>query len=698
MAVLDLLGAVLTAVTLFFLGASAYLLARKALRTGARDPLALAVATLLAAIFEAELIAIVLGKLGLLRIGIALLPLVAVTLLLLRDGRRRGEDVAAEARAMARRVWARAAEHPAMSLVAAHALAAEALRGLLRPPLSWDSVMYHLPVAATWLQEGRIAPVFGMRPMSFYGLQPAGGPAWLWWWLAPSHGELYVNLAAFPHAALLALAAGGVARELGARRHWPLAGFLALLAPVVLRAAATQYADLLVAGTIAAGCFFALRWLRQPPSGPSTLGDAMAVGAAVGVAASAKVLGLGYALALAGAAVVLARGDWRRRGGHLLAAAAVAAVPATVFYLQAWQAGAGPFAAACEGMNVVRAGSRFPGPFSVAVLWPELVENGNLFAAFLGTSRPKSLELGLGPQALLLLPALLLPLLLPRGERRGATLVWSQIAAQVFIFITIPHANGQQFLANPRYLDGAFALAFAGLVAAAERRGVREAWLGALVLALLVQDLLLLHAEMPFAVRLVLAFADLVVVALAVSPVLRALLRRRAAPLAAVAAAALLLAGAPLLGRYRVADRGRALAKESTLHETSMRAFAGAWSWLDRHGGDGTVAVVASPTSVFWYPDMGPHLERRAVYVNVDRTDVRNAAAYPGCDPRQDLGQHVDTEAWLANLHRAGVRWVHVARFPGHPFPPELDWAAARPDLFALRYQDPGNAVLELLH
>ena len=687
MAALDLLGAVLTAITLFFLAASGYLLARKALGAGTADPLALAIATLQAAIFEAELLAILLGKLGLLRIELALLVLVGVTVLLALESRRQGEDASAAARLLLRRTWARAVEHPAMSLLAVHALAAEALRGLLRPPLSWDSVMYHLPIAATWLQERRIAPVFGMRPMSFYGLQPAGGPVWLWWWLAPSHGELYVNLAAFPHAALLALAAGGVARELGARRHWPLAGFLALLVPVVVRAAATQYVDLLVGGTIAAGCFFALRWLRE-----ARLGDALLLGAACGVAAGAKVLGLGYALALAGASVVLARGEWGRRVVHLVGAAAVAAIPATVFYLQAWHAGAGPFAAACEGMNVVRAGARFPGPFSVVAIWPELLRSGNLVTAFLGSSRPKSLELGLGPQALLLLPALVLPLLIPRGERRAGTLVWSQIAAQVFIFLTIPHANGAQFLANPRYLDGAFALAFAGVIAIAERRGVRDGWLTIVAFALLVQDLILLHAEMPFGVRIVLAIVDLAVVALAFSPALRELARRRALPLTAAAATVLLL-GAALLGRWRVADRGRAFGEESTFHETTMRGFAGAWAWLDAHGGDGTVAVVVAPTTVFSYPAMGPHLERRVVYVNTSRADVRDAAVYPGCDPRQEL----DSTAWLTNLHKARVRWVHVARFPGYPFPPELDWAAARPDLFALRYQDPGNAVLELL-
>ena len=142
-------------------------------------------------------------------------------------------------------------------------------------------------------------------------------------------------------------------------------------------------------------------------------------------------LGLGYALALASATVLLARGEWRRRVAHLLAAAAAAAIPAGVFYLQAWQAGAGPFAAACEGMNVVRAGSRFPGPFSVVVLWRELLHDGNLLTAFLGTSKPKSLELGLGPQALLLLAALLLPVLLRRSDWRPSESAVARILRQL---------------------------------------------------------------------------------------------------------------------------------------------------------------------------------------------------------------------------------------------------------------------------
>src|SRR5436853_128608 len=83
-------------------------------------------------------------------------------------------------------------------------------------------------------------------------------------WIEPAHGESYVNLASLPHWALLALAVGGIARHLGAERHWPAASFLVGLTPVVVRFAATEYVDLLTGATLLSGCFFLLRWMERP--------------------------------------------------------------------------------------------------------------------------------------------------------------------------------------------------------------------------------------------------------------------------------------------------------------------------------------------------------------------------------------------------------------------------------------------------
>ncbi len=690
MFVIDLLGAALTLITLLFLGLSGILLGRLLLGERAEeDPLAFAVAALLAMTALGTLVGLALGAVGLLQIHFALLLLVVVTVLLLRSSRNpdAGGDPWGPVRLAGRRVGGRLREHPALALIAFHAAAAEALRGLLRPPLSWDSLMYHLPIVATWVQEGRITPVFGMRPLNFYGYMPSGGSVWLWWWMAPSHSELYANLAFLPQAALLALAAGAVARELGARRSWPLTAYLTLLMPTVIRWSATQYVDILVGAGIAAATFFALRWMRAP-----RWSDALCVGLGLGLASGAKVLGLAYALTLAPLAVVLARREWRRRLPQVAAALLLCALVGGYFYARNIALGAGPLAAGCDTPDAgVKIAPAIPRINTVAALWDDMIDKGWLLDAFLGITTPGSLELGVGPQVFLLLLALLLPLGFA-GERRGALLVWSQILAQLFVWVTVPYASSGHIFGNIRYLIGAFALAFAGVVAWAERKGMRDAWLAGITLALLIQDLLMLHAEMPRGVRLAVAAVDIAAVALALSPGLRGFARRRARVLA-VAAVVLALAGAPLLAGFRVRDRMRAFLREFTTHKVATQHFARAWGWLDLYGGNGTVAVVSSPVNYFVYPAMGPHLERRAIYVNVNRRDSRNAADYPGCQPRVDP----DPQAWMENLRKQDVRWVWLSRFPQIGFPEEYAWAQSRPDLFAVRYQDNTNVIYEFL-
>ncbi len=689
MLVIDLLGAVLTLITLLFLGLAGTLLARLLLGGRAEeDPLAFAVAALLAMTGLGTLLGLALGAIGWLRIEVALLLLAVVTVLLLRRARTLG-DPWGPARRVGRCTWRRLREHPALALIALHAAAAEGLRGLLRPPLSWDSLMYHMSIVATWVQEGRISPVFGMRPLNFYGYMPAGGSVWLWWWVAPSHSELYANLAFFPQAVLLALAVGAVARELGARRHWPLAAFLTLMAPTVIRWAATEYVDILVGAGIASAAFFALRWLREP-----RWSDALLVGAGLGLASGAKVLGLADALALAPMAVVLARREWGRRIPQVVAALLLCTLLGSYFYVRNIGLGAGPLAARCDqgdAMKEVTVAPAIPRINTVAYLWKDMLGKGWLLDAFLGLTYPGSLELGIGPQSFLLLFALFLPLGFA-GERRGAVLVWSQILVQLFLWATVPYASSGHVFANIRYLIGALGLAFAGLVAWAERRGMRDAWLAGITLALLVQDLLMLHAEMPRGVRLVLAAVDVAAVALALSPGLRSFARRRVRELT-VAAVVLALAGSPLLARFRVQDRARAYLREFTTHKVATSYFARAWHWLDLYGQDGTVAVVSSPVNYFVYPAMGLHLERRAIYVNVNRRDARNAADYPACEPRVDP----DPRAWMENLFKQDVRWIWLSRFPQIGFPQEQAWAQSRPDLFAVRYQDTTNVIYEFL-
>jgi hypothetical protein len=759
---LDMMGLALTLLALALLAAGGYLAALRLLGEEAgRDPLALAIASLLAAIAEAVAIGLLLGVLGVLRIELAL---AAQTLLVAVLERRRrphvqGGHAAAlpgglslqvagrpasvaeaelwgPARQLARRTWERLRSYPGLSLLTVHAVGSEALRGLLRPPLSWDSLMYHLLLTATWLQEHNLAPVFGSYPVNDYGYVPANGSIWLWWWMAPSHSELYANLTSLPHWVLLGLAAGGVARQLGARRHWPLASYLVLLTPTVVRFAATQYVDILVGATLLAGFFFIVRWMERP-----RLADAVLAGAGCGLACGAKILGVPYAAALAAAAVILVpwrNARWRVRVPQLAVSLLVSAALGSFFYVRNMALGAGPLALACEGRLAedTRAPRPPAGPAaagrtatlappprapagapratppaapapaaarppvlptlprrgSVVDLWPS---SGRklLLDAFLGITRPHSLELGLGPQVLVLLLAFLaLPFGVARDRRRVALLAASQIAAELLFWLAVPYADNLNLFANIRYLIPAAGLAFAGGVAIAERWGVSDLWLRGIALALACQSLLQLHAEMPRGVRLVMAFVDLAAVAFVFSPALRGWARRRAGALAA-AVLALALLGAPLLARFRAADRARALASEWVAHASSANLFAGGWGWLDAHGGHGTVDVVGTPGTYFVYPAMGAFLERKAHYVNVNRANYRVAARYPGCNPRVDPSP----QAWIDNVAMDHVRWLLSCHYFEYDFPLESHWAAARPDLFALRYADRACLVYEYL-
>ena len=110
-----------------------------------------------------------------------------------------------------------------------------------------------------------------------------------------------------------------------------------------------------------------------------------------------------------------------------------------------------------------------------------------------------------------------------------------------------------------------------------------------------------------------------------------------------------------------------------------------------RPAGDGAVAIVGTP---FPYVVMGPRLERRAVYVNLDAADHPLAAAYPGCDPRRAAA---DRGAWRGNLQRHAIRWLYVVRDgPRDRFPLEVEWAQADPALFAARYADRYSRIYEV--
>lgn len=710
MALVVALGAFVTLLALALLGVGGYLAALLAVpryggseperwrgRSGP-EPLLLAVASLLLALAQGVVLALILGALGALHLGLALALQTGLVWVLHRNVRRRlasegGPGIFGPGEEIFRALWRKVRGYPALSLIAVHAVGAELVRGVLRPPLSWDSLMYHLYLTASWLQQGDLGLMGARGPTTAYLFAPANGSLWTWWWMAPSHSELWVNLAHLPSWLLLGLATGAFARELGARRHWPVAAFLTVLTPAVLRFVGTQYVDIMTAACLISASVFAARWLRRPDRR-----DALLAGVGMGLAAGTKVVGLAFAGVLAPLAFALALSlrpsSWGRRASQMTLALLVALALGGFFYVRNLAWGGGLFGHPCvqQGPDTEGVLDNFPAPTSVAALWDEVTGEDLLLDTFLGSTRPTMADLGVGPQAaLLFVTFLLLPFGVSPERRRVAWLAVGQVAAQLVFWVLVPHAANAHVLANVRYLDGALALLFAGSVALAERF-LADLWVRGLAIAVLVQDLLMVRTALPRESRIFLAAALAVALALALAPRLRRGLVARWR-LLAVGGCLAAIALAPVLAGHRIRDRERAFEEEYTAHLTSTRMFAEGWGWLDRNAGGGVVAVSHAPENYFVYPAMGPFLERRAIYVPVNEAAHENPLRYDGCDVRATPSR----EAWLRNLRREGVRWLYVARFPEFEFPLEDRWARQRPDLFALRFDHRLNRVYELI-
>jgi hypothetical protein len=184
MTLLAVMGTALTLIALGGVCLGGYLIALRLLpaKVRAADTLALAIAALLAATAEAVAIALVLGAVGRLFLPWALALQLLLVLALLRWPRRLApEELRRPLAQLSGRAWSRLREHPALAVVTLSAFGSEALRGLLRPPLSWDGLMYHLLLTANWVQSGNLRPVFGYHPVNYYGFVPANGSLWLWW-------------------------------------------------------------------------------------------------------------------------------------------------------------------------------------------------------------------------------------------------------------------------------------------------------------------------------------------------------------------------------------------------------------------------------------------------------------------------------------------------------------------------------------
>jgi hypothetical protein len=145
------------------------------------------------------------------------------------------------------------------------------------PPLAWDALYYHLISVSQWVRTGHlVAPVPGMSSphtdvliLTQADTFPHDSELVAAWFAVFTRSVQLVQLAQLVFVPMLFCGVYGLSRHLGARARWAiLAGAAAVLAPVVLSQAATNYADVAAASALAAAWqFLVAAFPRQPDSG-----------------------------------------------------------------------------------------------------------------------------------------------------------------------------------------------------------------------------------------------------------------------------------------------------------------------------------------------------------------------------------------------------------------------------------------------
>jgi len=137
-------------------------------------------------------------------------------------------------------------------------------RALLMPPLSWDSLTYHLTFAATWIKQGTLCLFIAPDQIINCGHFPKNGEIFASWLLLPFHNDLLVNVMCFPITFLGGLACYAIARELGLKpssAKWAPA--LICFSPMIYAHITIQNVDNAVFAFCCTAVLFTLRYLRR---------------------------------------------------------------------------------------------------------------------------------------------------------------------------------------------------------------------------------------------------------------------------------------------------------------------------------------------------------------------------------------------------------------------------------------------------
>jgi hypothetical protein len=317
------------------------------------------------------------------------------------------------------------------------------LKGLATPPMAWDTLTYHLPKAAMWVQSGRFPLPDIPDAWSYYTWFPAGQEIMLAWLLLPTRTDILVGLHGGLVWLLIFFTSHRLARFLGAAASVAWLSALAIATiPCVLTFMTSGYAENPSLLFHLLAILHALHFYRD-----GTFSSAIHAAAALGLGAALKITGLALALPVA---VLVTAGLFKSRASRRPARVATLLVLSLLpafGYIHTWLHKGSPFYPSKapiasflpyhEGLDELASGRLFPsdetdtptGEIITKLFWSTPGGYGHL-------------NFGLGGLVLLLLTMSTLPSGLKRVETRPVILLLLAGAVLTVTLFAVPSTTG----------------------------------------------------------------------------------------------------------------------------------------------------------------------------------------------------------------------------------------------------------------
>ncbi|MEK7524197.1 MAG: hypothetical protein AAB588_04175 [Patescibacteria group bacterium] len=210
-------------------------------------------------------------------------------------------------------------------------LLVEGFNAAIQPPWAYDSIAYHMPFAAEWLQTGAIRQIPFTPYAGPLGYYPASSELVVLWSLLPLHADALANFVTFFYAFVFFIAAYALCREFGGSPFLSFFFPLAVISvPALIKEVGTTQSDLFLIMAYVLCAYFLVLFSKR-----SRLPYLFLAIAALGMVIGSKYLALPFSVPLFAAAIWLL---FKQKVSlkHLPLAILVLILTGGVWYIRNW--------------------------------------------------------------------------------------------------------------------------------------------------------------------------------------------------------------------------------------------------------------------------------------------------------------------------------------------------------------------------